>query len=159
MKKNEIHHYKTKVRYDDLDMYSVAYHANYFKFLDQARNQAFEELGYPIEEQLKDKVGFTVGAINKAIFSRPLFMAEEISVFSEVIETSSKACKVRQVIAPAAQEAIKSLDEIKDIIFDSELRLVFVSFKEAGELPLDLKSVGKIQAIAFNEKAKSSLNF
>ena len=76
MRKGIIHKFTTRINYKDLDMYSVVFHPNYLALVDDARNSAFAEFGYPVEEQLKDKVGFTVAEISNLTFKRPLFMGE-----------------------------------------------------------------------------------
>lgn len=73
MQLGRIHRHFSKVVYKDLDMYSVLYHPRYFEFSDTARNRAFQDFGYPIEEQMKDKVGFTVAGIENAAFMRPFY--------------------------------------------------------------------------------------
>ena len=78
MKKNKPHKYSTSIHYKDLDMYSVVYHSNYLVLVDDDRNRAFADCGYPIEDQLSDKVGFTVASITNLNFKRPLFMGNQL---------------------------------------------------------------------------------
>lgn len=161
MYQGKIHHHVTKVEYRDLDMYSVVYHPKYFEILDSARNQAFQDYGYPVEEQLRDKVGFTVAAIEGVTFSRPMFMGEEISVFTEVTEVSKKSCKVLHWITLGTIPPDFSDPEKKysSAIFKACYTLVFVSIEAITEYPLNKDNIFGLKTLPFNEKVKSSLGF
>ena len=154
MKLGEIHNFLTKITYKDLDMYSILYHPRYFEILDTARNQSFQDYGYPIEEQLKDKVGFTVASIDNVQFRRPLFMAEDISVFTEVKSVHSKSCSVQQKISIG-----KTYDQNHNSVFEATFSLVFVDISKINEFPLNAENISRMRAIPFTEKVKSKLNF
>jgi YbgC/YbaW family acyl-CoA thioester hydrolase len=147
----QTHIWQYKIRYSDLDMYSVLYHPNYFKICDSARNQAFEDYGYPVEEQLLDKVGFTIGSIKDVRFLRPIFMAEEIIVTTETIDVGRKSCRVKH--------AFSLLSKRDEIIFAAEYNLVFVSLNNIGEFPLNANNFNRLQTMEFTPKAKGKLNF
>lgn len=161
MQLGKTHRYFSKIAYRDLDMYSVLYHPRYFEFADTARNQAFQDFGYPIEEQLKDKVGFTVGGINNVLFKRPIFMAEEITVFTETVSVTPKSCEVLHWITLGKDETeIATGDEkLSKAIFQATFKLVFVSMEDISEFPLNGKNIKNLKAISFNEKVKSKLRF
>jgi YbgC/YbaW family acyl-CoA thioester hydrolase len=153
MKFKDIHEHKANIKYSDLDMYSVLYHPNYLELLDTARNQAFKFYGYPIEEQFADKVGFTVAGINNVEFKRPLFMDENISIFTEVISFTKRSCEVRHWI-----ELDSSEKEAKKVIFKAEYSLVFVSIAGVDGFPLNAHNVKGLKAIEFTDKVKTLLN-
>lgn len=158
MKKQIVHRFHTKVSYKDLDMYSVTYHPNYFVFADTARNQAFEDFGYPVEEQLRDKVGFTVAGIENVSFKRPLFMGEEITIFTELLEASSKSCKVLHwIFLGHDTEEIDPDNKLSKSVFFATYTLVFVSLENVNEYPLNGENIKKMRAIPFNGKAISCL--
>lgn len=141
--------------------YSVVYHPKYFEILDSARNQAFQDYGYPIEEQLRDKVGFTVAAIEGVTFSRPMFMGEEISIFTEVTEVSKKSCKVVHwiTLGALAPDFTDSKKKYSSSIFKAHYTLVFVSIEAIGEYPLNKDNIFGLKALPFNQKVKSRLGF
>lgn len=154
MKLGEVHKYQLKIQYSHLDMYSVVFHPRYFEITDSARNQAFADHGYPVEEQLKDKVGFTVGSIDEVRFKRPLFMSEEIVVSTEVIDISKKSCRVRHWINLSSGQS-----KLEDSIFSAIYTLVFISIDEVNEYPLNAVNIKKMKAIEFNQKVNNLLGF
>lgn len=157
MYRGKIHSYTTKICYRDLDMYSVLYHPRYFELADCARNQAFEDFGYPIEEQLLEKVGFTVAGIENVSFKRPLFMGEEITIFTEVVDVSKKSCKVAHWICLGSGSSVDS-DKSK-AIFLATYCLVFVSLSGIEEYPLNGTNITGMRAVEFHEKVKLRLGF
>lgn len=157
MYRGKIHSYTTKICYRDLDMYSVLYHPRYFELADAARNQAFEDFGYPIEEQLLDKVGFTVAGIENVSFKRPIFMAEEVTIFTEVIDASKKSCEVMHWINLGKDPSTG--DDKSKAIFCATYSCVFVSIAEIKEFPLNADNIIGMKAIEFNEKVKTLLGF
>lgn len=155
MFKGKIHKFATKISYKDLDMYSVVYHPNYLELADTARNQAFEDFGYPIQEQLKDKVGFTVAAISNVLFKRPLFMGEEITVFTEVINASTKSCEVlHRIELKSSEETSTSLE-----VFRASYTLVFISIADIQDFPLNSDNIKAMRSIPFSDKVRSKLGF
>lgn len=154
MKLGKIHQYQLKIQYCHLDMYSVVFHPRYLEIADSARNQAFADFGYPVEEQLKDKVGFTVGSIDEVRFKRPLFMGEEIVVSTEVLDVSKKSCRVRHWINVGS-----GTNEFKDAIFSAIYTLVFVSIEDINEFPLNADNIKRMKAVEFNQKVKTLLSF
>jgi YbgC/YbaW family acyl-CoA thioester hydrolase len=161
MRQGEIHKFVCKVHYKDLDMYSVMYHPKYFELLDSARNQAFEDFGYPIEEQCQDKVGFTVAGIDDVVFKRPLFMGEICTVYTEVASISARSCKVLHWIklGDLLEEELDSELKMKNLIFKATYNLVFVSIEDVIEFPLNAENVSRMKSIEFNPKVKSHLHF
>ena len=153
MKFSEIHKFTTWVRYSDLDMYSVVYHPNYLILLDSARNQSFKDFGYPVEEQFKDKVGFTIAGIKNIEFKRPLFMDEKIDIFTEVISFSKRSCEVKHWIQ------LNQPDGAGIIVFNAHYNLVFVTISEIEDFPLDAQNVKGLKSLEFTAKVRSRLNF
>jgi YbgC/YbaW family acyl-CoA thioester hydrolase len=139
-------------------MYSVAYHPKYFEFSDTARNQAFEDFGYPVQDQLKDKVGFTVAGMENVSFKRPLFMGEEITVFTEASDFTSKTCKVTHWINVGSDDSdIVEESKFSKAAFMATYTLVFVCIGEVGEFPLNAENIKKMKVVEFSEKVRRSL--
>lgn len=147
-----IHKYTSKIHYRDLDMYSVMYHPRYFELADTARNQAFESLGYPVEEQFKDLVGFTIASIDGATFSRPLFMGEEVTVFTEFRTKTSRSCEVIHWIKLGNADLTSEDTKFEGSIFKANYTLVFVSLAAVKGFPLNSINIMEMKAIPFNEK-------
>jgi acyl-CoA thioesterase FadM len=129
------------------------YHPKYFELADTARNHAFESLGYPVEEQLKDLVGFTIASIDGATFSRPLFMGEEVTVFTEFRYKTARSCEVIHWIKLGNTEITDTEARFEGNVFKANYTLVFVSLAEVNEFPLNSINIKKMKAIPFNERA------
>jgi YbgC/YbaW family acyl-CoA thioester hydrolase len=151
MRKSNPHKYFTSVHYKDLDMYSVVYHPNYLVLVDDARNRAFADYGYPIEDQLSDKVGFTVAGITNLSFKRPLFMGESIDIYTELISTSNRSCEVLHTIR------LSNSSEADPDVFSANFQLVFVSISDIEQFPLNSSNIKKMKVIPFNDRAKTAL--
>lgn len=162
MKFSKLHKYNDQVRYNHLDMYTVAYHPNYFIFLDKARNQAFKDFGYSVEDQLKDKVGFTVASMDNISFRRPLFMNEEITIYTKCFEKGDKSCKVKNYITLTkdySDDEIENLNSDPRVIFSATLNLVFVSIKDIPSWPLNSQNIKDLKTVIFSDKIKKSFDF
>lgn len=158
MRLKETHKFDDIVRYNDLDMYSVAYHPNYFVFVDKARNQSYSDYGYPIAEQLKDKVGFTIRAIDNVNYYSPLFIDDKITVLTECIKSGKTSCVIKSEIYRSNDKQNIETAEMQ-IVFSSLQTLVFVSIEEISSLPLGQKNIHLLKVIPFNEKARNSFSF
>ncbi len=51
---------KKKIYYHDTDHSGAVYHANYLKYLEEARSEYLEELGFGVKRLLEGGVGFAV---------------------------------------------------------------------------------------------------
>ena len=138
--------FQEHIHYRDLDMYSVLYHPKYFELCDNARNQAFKEFGYPIEDQLKDKVGFTVGGITDVVFRRPIFMDEKIFIFTK-FSTDVLHGQTYTILKKKKKRATTE-------IFKAKYNLVFVSIGEVAEYPLNISNIQKMKVVNFNSMAQ-----
>ena len=160
MRLNQIHKYNYQVGYDNIDMYSVMYHPEYLKVCDKARNKAFEDYGYPVEQQLKDKVGFTIGGIN-CRYSSPILMGEKLSVFTKCVEANKNRCKVFHYITLETDDHVDIGDEAskKKILFSAEYTLVLVSIDKISEFPLSRQNVKSLEVREFSEQIKDALKY
>ena len=67
--------YKTTVRFSDTDLYGVVHHSNYFKWLEEARIQAMEDLiGLTVDWMEENTIRFPVisveGKYKKSVLAR-----------------------------------------------------------------------------------------
>ncbi|OIO04510.1 MAG: acyl-CoA thioesterase [Elusimicrobia bacterium CG_4_10_14_0_2_um_filter_56_8] len=51
---------KKKIYYHDTDHSGAVYHANYLKYLEEARSEFLEERGFGVKRLLDDGIGFAV---------------------------------------------------------------------------------------------------
>jgi acyl-CoA thioesterase FadM len=108
--------------------------------------------------QFKIKVGFTVAGMENVSFKRPLFMGEEITVFTEASEFTSKTCKVIHWINVGSDDSeITKENKFSKAAFKATYTLVFVSIDEIEEFPLNAENIKKMKVVEFSERVKRGL--
>ena len=125
--------YTLKIYYEDTDSGGVVYYANYLKFIERARTEMINELGFTLNTLLKD-------------FDR-LFLVKKIEC--DYIET----CKLEDrlnvqsrvlVLKNASFELEQNLLKENKIIFRSKILMVCVNSQGApSKIPNELHSLMK----------------
>jgi len=90
--------FKTKVYYEDTDSGGVVYYANYLKFIERARTNLIQELGFSLRS-LSEKYDchFVVKNIecNYILISK---LEDELSIQTKFIEIKKASFKLEQII-------------------------------------------------------------
>ncbi|PKZ29957.1 4-hydroxybenzoyl-CoA thioesterase [Campylobacter ureolyticus] len=80
--------YKNRVEFYDVDSLNVVWHGNYVKFLEAARCQFLDEIGFNYTK-MKD-MGFAYPVVKMEFkFINPLFFNDEFEVEVELLEIES----------------------------------------------------------------------
>ena len=104
-----------KVYYEDTDAGGVVYYANYLKFLERARTEALQIIGYSNQKVKKDFGSLIIVKACNIEYKKPAKFEDEIEVFSKVNEVKNTSFKMKQVIKRKT-----------DIIAEAEVVLVTV---------------------------------
>ena len=90
--------FKTKVYYEDTDSGGVVYYANYLKFIERARTNLIQELGYSLK-LLSDKYDchFVVKNI-ECNYIQSAKLEDELSIQTKFIEIKKASFKLEQII-------------------------------------------------------------
>ena len=108
-----------RVYYEDTDAGGVVYHANYLRFMERARNEWLREMGYPVEQIVRqDKKLFVVRSVEMK-FIRPARLSDELQVSAEVIEAKRASMLLRQEVHRQADELLVSA-RVELAMVDSE---------------------------------------
>ncbi|MDC3146347.1 YbgC/FadM family acyl-CoA thioesterase [Alphaproteobacteria bacterium] len=125
--------YTFKIYYEDTDSGGVVYYANYLKFIERARAEMINELGFTLTTLLKD-------------YDR-LFLVKKIEcdyVESCKLEDRLNAQSRVLVLKNASFELEQNLLKENKIIFRSKILMVCVNSQGApSKIPNDLHSLMK----------------
>ena len=90
--------FKIKIYYEDTDSGGVVYYANYLKFIERARTNLIQELGYSLK-LLSDKYDchFVVKNI-ECNYIQSAKLEDELSIQTKFIEIKKASFKLEQII-------------------------------------------------------------
>ena len=109
---------KTKVYYEDTDSGGVVYYANYLKFIERARTNLIQELGYTLKllSEIFD-CHFVVKNI-ECNYMQSAKLEDELSIQTKFIEIKKASFKLEQIIYRE-----------DNLIFESEVLMVNINSK------------------------------
>ena len=99
--------YNIKIPFHDLDPMNVVWHGNYIKYLEQARCDMFDKLGYTYYDMKDDNYVYPVAKLNTK-YIKPLSFNQEVTIKASLIE-----------IEPAIIIKYKMFNKT-DIVFEAE---------------------------------------
>lgn len=76
---------KIRIYYHDTDCGGVVYYANYLKYMEEARTEAFEERGISIKELAKSRTMFVV-ARQEIDYKSPAFYGDILDVATKFVK-------------------------------------------------------------------------
>ena len=90
--------FKIKIYYEDTDSGGVVYYANYLKFIERARTNLIQELGYSLK-LLSDKYDchFVVKNI-ECNYIQSAKLEDELSIQTKFLEIKKASFKLEQII-------------------------------------------------------------
>ena len=115
---HENFYHKLKVYYEDTDSGGVVYYANYLKFLERARTEALNLIGYSNKKVKDDFKSLIIVKSCNIEYKRPSYLEDELNVRSFVKSISKTSFHMNQII---------SRDD--DIIVEAQVHLVFIDSK------------------------------
>ena len=125
--------YTFKIYYEDTDSGGVVYYANYLKFIERARTEMINELGFTLTKLLND-------------YDR-LFLVKKIEcdyIESCKLEDRLNAQSRVVVLKNASFELEQNIIKQKNIIFRSKILMVCVNSQGApSKIPSELLSLMK----------------
>ena len=91
-----ISEYKMKIPFHDLDPRNVVWHGNYVKYLEQARCDMFDKIGYTYYDMLNDDYVYPVAKMNTK-FIKPIGFNQEV-VMKSSLEEIEPAMRIKYVM-------------------------------------------------------------
>ena len=108
--------HKIKVYYEDTDSGGVVYYANYLKFLERARTEALNSIGYSNKKVKDDFESIIVVKACNIDYKKSAYLEDELTVRSFVKSITKTSFFMNQIITKA-----------DDIIVEAQVHLVFVN--------------------------------
>ena len=113
-----MYQFNTKVYYEDTDSGGVVYYANYLKYIERARTNLIQELGFSLNS-LSEKYDchFVVKNIH-CNYIQSAKLEDELSIKTKFLEIKKASFKLEQIIYREDKA-----------IFESEVLMVNINFK------------------------------
>ena len=115
---HENFYHKLKVYYEDTDSGGVVYYANYLKFLERARTEALNSIGYSNKKVKDDFKSLIIVKTCNIEYKKPSYLEDELNVRSFVKSISKTSFFMNQIITRG-----------DDTIVEAQVHLVFVDSK------------------------------
>ncbi|HEY3487520.1 MAG TPA: YbgC/FadM family acyl-CoA thioesterase [Gammaproteobacteria bacterium] len=87
-----------RVYYDDTDGGGVVYHANYLRYLDHARSDFLQQLGFDLQTLLQEHNIFFAVITADIRYQRPARLSDELEVTAELENFSNTGLSFRQCV-------------------------------------------------------------
>ena len=110
--------FKTKVYYEDTDSGGVVYYANYLKFIERARTNLIQELGFSLNSLSENYDSHFVVKNIYCNYIQSAKLEDELSIQTKFIEIKKASFKLKQII---------SCEDMA--IFESEVLMVNINSK------------------------------
>ena len=125
--------YTLKIYYEDTDAGGVVYYANYLKFIERARTELINELGFTLTTLLKDYDRLFLVKKIECDYIEPCKLEDRLNIQSKVL-----------VLKNASFELEQNLLKQNKIIFRSKIVMVCVNSQGApSKIPNELHNLMK----------------
>ena len=125
--------YTFKIYYEDTDSGGVVYYANYLKFIERARTEMINELGFTLTTLLKDYDRLFLVKKIECDYIEPCKLEDRLNIQSKVL-----------VLKNASFELEQNLLKQNKIIFRSKIVMVCVNSQGApSKIPNELHNLTK----------------
>jgi len=127
--------YTFKIYYEDTDSGGVVYYANYLKFIERARTEMINELGFTLTTLLKDYDRLFLVKKIECDYIEPCKLEDRLNIQSKVL-----------VLKNASFELEQNILKQNKIIFRSKIVMVCVNSQGApSKIPNELHNLMKNQ--------------
>ena len=105
-----------KVYYEDTDAGGVVYYANYLKFLERARTEALQIIGYSNQKVKKDFGSLIIVKACNIEYKKPASLEDELTIRSFVKSITKTSFFMNQIITKG-----------EETIVEAQVHLVFIN--------------------------------
>ena len=111
-----MHTFKIKIYYEDTDSGGVVYYANYLKFIERARTNLIQKLGFTLQSLSKDYDShFVVKKVN-CDYIQSAKLEDELKIQSQFLKIKKASFQIEQ-----------NIFRENDMIFQSQVLLVNIN--------------------------------
>ena len=130
--------YIHKVNYYETDKMGVSHHSNYIRWMEEARIDFLDQIGYGYDKLEKDGINSPVIGI-ECVYKIPTTFADEISIMARIkefkgvkliIEYIMKNVKTNEIVFTGISKHCFTNQEGKPIILKKEFPELDMKFKE-----------------------------
>jgi acyl-CoA thioester hydrolase len=111
-----MYEFQIKVYYEDTDSGGVVYYANYLKFIERARTNLIQELGFTLQSLSKDYDSHFVVKNANCDYIQSAKLEDELKIQSQFLTVKRASFKIEQ-----------NIFRDNDIIFHSKVLLVNIN--------------------------------
>ena len=108
--------FKAKVYYEDTDSGGVVYYANYLKFIERARTDLIQNLGFSLNQLSSDLDSLFVVKKIECEYMTSARLEDELFVKTKILEVKNASFRLQQ-----------NIEIKKKLIFTSEILLVCIN--------------------------------
>lgn len=108
--------FKAKVYYEDTDSGGVVYYANYLKFIERARTDLIQNLGFSLNQLSSDLDSLFVVKKIECEYMSSARLEDELFVKTKILEVKNASFRLQQ-----------NIEIKKKLIFTSEILLVCIN--------------------------------
>ena len=108
--------HELKVYYEDTDAGGVVYYANYLRFLERARTEALNSIGYSNKRIKSDFNSLIIVKACNVDYKKSAYLEDELKIRSFIKSISKTSFFMNQIIS-----------RNEDVIVDAQIHLVFVN--------------------------------
>ena len=108
--------FKLKVYYEDTDAGGVVYYANYLKFMERARSDALESLGFTNKKLINENGTYIIVKSCNIEYKKPAYLEDELTIRSFVKTITKTSFFMNQIIT-----------KNNEVIVEAQIHLVFVN--------------------------------
>lgn len=124
------HQTEIRVYYADTDLNGIVHHANYLKFLEQARTEGLRKLGFEFKEIIAQGVQFAINQVSLNYY-KP-------AVVDDLLRITTKVTKIGKASLSYHQEVFQK--PANYLVCKANLRVAFVdSAMKAIPVPASIK--------------------
>lgn len=114
--------YPLRIYFDDTDALGTVYHANYLKFMERARSEWMEQVGYGLAWQRKHNIGFVIHSVQMQ-FLRPGRLHDQVEVISKIANLRRASMVYEQHLRLKDQpDKILCTADVKIACIDNKMR-------------------------------------
>ena len=93
-----MHKFKTKIYYEDTDSGGVVYYANYLKFIERARTNLIQDLGFSLQSLSNEHDSHFVVKNIRCNYIQSAKLEDELSIETQFLEIKKASFKLEQII-------------------------------------------------------------
>lgn len=98
-----VHHFPLRIYFEDTDLSSLVYHANYLRYMERARSDMLRIAGIDQRGNHEDGAGVYAVSEVQIRYRRPARLDDDLIVVSRVAQVGAATCTIHQSVMREAE--------------------------------------------------------